>query len=421
SVPETFSLGQQYTLKISQSTGDGGGMEDHSDRSFTISNALDWFDLNLQTTPLQNAARSGFLDQSLGRFDMLNLFASVADDGIVKASELTDLQTIVAHHETLGIADHVRVLADNVVNGNNANTFYQGGHLGNLEVGSTGQRLNALVDKWFMGGDRPAAPEGYSMTYTYADGALFGNDNVPQLDDLRQGYLADCYFLAALGANAFHRPEVIRDMFIDNGDGTFTVKFYGQNNGKVTTEADYVTVDRWLPTHVSDGQYGGQQFAAFDNGDRGLWVALAEKAYAQFAESSISFRPVPINSYDGIQYGKGFRAMAAVSGNDGVIYTNLSSYGPAKVGDFPSFDTISQLFNGQTPMVVSTTSHAGLGLVSDHQYVVTSVNPSNQTLTLYNPHGTRTTPRPGETQQGFRTLSYADLATNFDTVEVQSI
>ena len=380
----------------------------------------DWFNQSLNDLSLQTTARSLFHDQRLSRTDMLALFASTIDGEEIDAVELADLQTVVANYEYLGLDDHVRVLADKVVNGTSSNTFYKGETLGDLKVGSSFDHLNALVDKWFMGGDRPTPPEGFTMTYTKANGSLFGSDNVPHLQDIGQGYLANCYFLSALGSNALHQPETIRNMFIDNGDGTFTVKFYGQNNGRVVSDADYVTVDRWLPSNISDGQYANQSFAAFDESDRGLWVALAEKAYAQFAESGISFRPVPINSYAGIEYGKGFRAMAAISGNDGKVYTDIP-YGFAQADSFPAFETIEGMIANRTPTVASTTSEPGLGIVSDHQYIIVSTDSNSQTLTLYNPHGTRINPRPGEDQQGFRTISYQDFASNFDTVEFQEL
>lgn len=378
----------------------------------------DWFNQSLNDSSLQATARSLFHDQRLSRTDMLALFASTTDGEKIDAIEYADLRTLVANHEYLGLDDHVRVLADKVVNGTSSNTFYKGETLGDLKVGSSFEHLNALVDKWFMGGDRPASPAGLTMTYTKANGSLFGLDNVPHLQDIGQGYLADCYFLSALGSNALHQPETIHNMFIDNGDGTFTVKFYGQNNGRIVSDADYVTVDRWLPSNISDGQYAVPGFATFDESNRGLWVALAEKAYAQFAESGISFRPIPINSYTGIEYGKGFRAMAAISGNDGKIYTDIP-YGFAQAGSFPTFETIDGLIANHTPTVASTTNAPGLGIVNGHQYIIVSTASESQTLTLYNPHGTRTHPRPGEDRQGFRTISYQDFVSNFDTVEFQ--
>ena len=71
--------------------------------------------------------------------------------------------------------------------------------------------------------------------------------------------------MAALAEIAYRSPATITSMFIVNGDGTYTVRFY--NNGK----ADYVTVDSQLPSG----------YASIANE---LWVGLAEKAWAQFYE-----------------------------------------------------------------------------------------------------------------------------------------
>jgi hypothetical protein len=38
--------------------------------------------------------------------------------------------------------------------------------------------------------------------------------------------VGDCYFIAALGALADSSAAAIENMFIDNGDGTWTVRFY---------------------------------------------------------------------------------------------------------------------------------------------------------------------------------------------------
>ncbi|MEM8780403.1 MAG: C2 family cysteine protease [Cyanobacteria bacterium P01_G01_bin.49] len=69
-------------------------------------------------------------------------------------------------------------------------------------------------------------------------------------------------------------------MFTDNGDGTFTVKFY--KNGV----ADYVTVDRKLPTDSYGNSVYGNVGGHYNSSNNELWVALAEKAYAQLNESN---------------------------------------------------------------------------------------------------------------------------------------
>lgn len=59
--------------------------------------------------------------------------------------------------------------------------------------------------------------------------------------DVDQGVLGDCYFIAALGAIAKSSVAAIQNMFIANGDNTWTVRFYAGST------PDYVTADRLLP------------------------------------------------------------------------------------------------------------------------------------------------------------------------------
>lgn len=86
-------------------------------------------------------------------------------------------------------------------------------------------------------------------------------------------------------------------MFIDNGDGTFTVRFF--NNGV----ADYVTVDRYLPTTSNRAAYAGWGGGEASSSMNELWVALAEKAYAQLGASGWSRPGNNRNSYSDIEGG----------------------------------------------------------------------------------------------------------------------
>ena len=119
--------------------------------------------------------------------------------------------------------------------------------------------------------------------YAAAAGTLFG-PNGPSPADMWQGDLGDCYFLSSMGAISQSNPQAIRNMFLDNGDGTWTVRFY--NNGV----PDYVTVNSELPVDPSGGVimgevagdllFDGMEHTATDPNNV-LWLELAEKAYAQ--------------------------------------------------------------------------------------------------------------------------------------------
>ena len=183
---------------------------------------------------------------------------------------------------------------------------------------------------------------------------------------------SDCYFLAALGEVAEHEPSLLRSMFIDNGDGTYTVRFY--HNGV----ADYVTVYRYLPVN-SDGTFAyanmGESSSASSNT---LWVVLAEKAYAQLAESGWS-RPSASNSYDALDIGWEGNAIYQLTGQtvtaqglfDGYA-TFISLVGAVKSGDMIGLDS-----NATTAPQV----------VPNHAYVLVGYNSSTHLFTLYNPWG----------------------------------
>ena len=118
--------------------------------------------------------------------------------------------------------------------------------------------------------DHPAAATYYSPV----SGSLFGA-NGPSYLDVHQGAEGDCWLMASLAAAAARYPSDIQNMFTDLGstsENGFQVELYKVrffNSARVPT---YVVVDTELP---SGGSY-------YDNATSGiLWVALAEKAYAQ--------------------------------------------------------------------------------------------------------------------------------------------
>lgn len=91
--------------------------------------------------------------------------------------------------------------------------------------------------------------------------------------DVQQRTLGDCYFLATLAGFAATRPEVLRDAIKDNGNGTFTVRFF-QDDPVYGVQPVLVTVDDDLPM-----RHGEPIYANTPNGE--LWPAILEKAYAK--------------------------------------------------------------------------------------------------------------------------------------------
>src|SRR5690606_36561200 len=73
---------------------------------------------------------------------------------------------------------------------------------------------------------------GKGAGYELIDGKAFlsggGDSNDIDPNDVSQGQLGDCYFIASLAAIARQNPDLIREMIRDNGDGTYTITFHEQ-------------------------------------------------------------------------------------------------------------------------------------------------------------------------------------------------
>jgi hypothetical protein len=364
--------GGSYYWRVDGPSVDNGGGGGGGDGS-------DWFAQNLADAGVAQAARNGFGDQALNRGEMLVVFQQVRQDGVVSGAELNDLRIIVNNAVTLHLSDAVRNLTNKVVNGDAANARYQGANLGNLSAGVSANRLELLVDKWFLGKDHPLAQDDLgSVNYAYQNvsGSLFVNGVSYQ--DVHQGAVGDCYFLAGLAETALRTPAAIQDMFTDNGDGTFTVRFF--NNGA----ADYVTVDRALPT-----QFGQLIFASMGSSPSAasneLWVALAEKAYAQINESGWlrSHFGLPgngINSYQAIAGGWGGDALQQITGRTTVLWNGLSASGLINAWNNGALITLGSRGESDTLM-------DGNGVVQRHAYAMIGYNASTGRFSFFNPWG----------------------------------
>jgi hypothetical protein len=95
----------------------------------------------------------------------------------------------------------------------------------------------------------------------------------PSRDDIDQGSVGDCYFVAALSAVAGTNPDLIRQTVVDLGDGTYAVNFHGTFGFDIFYDS-YVRVDADLWANGGTPTYAN--FGAQDS----MWVPIVEKAYA---------------------------------------------------------------------------------------------------------------------------------------------
>lgn len=208
-----------------------------------------------------------------------------------------------------------------------------------------------------------------AVVYDWTSGAMFKGG--ASAADVVQGMLGDCYAMSAFAAVAAQMPQKIADALKDNGDGTYTARFF--DTSKTPTAQVEVTVDGQLPTKAGGLQYG-------KGADRSeLWVALLEKAYAQWK-----------GGYDVV--GKGGSAgevMAALTGNPGGQL-------PLSPGDEKDIHELLKFSLKDGHALVAATHgedqdalYTGTGIYADHGYTVLGAAEEGGKLmvTLRNPWG----------------------------------
>ncbi|MBD2269851.1 pre-peptidase C-terminal domain-containing protein [Anabaena sp. FACHB-1391] len=337
-------------------------------RNTTYSLSLtDWYSQNLRDAQIIALTSSLAADGNLSRNDMIAIFRDAKDGGVINANELTDLRTLVSNSTFFTMADSVKVLSNKIANSDVANTR---SGIGNLFAGSSATQMENLIGKWFLGNDRPDLTSS-SYTYSYVSGSLFQNGL--SADDIYQGAVGDCYYLVTLASIAREKPDYIQNMFTNNGDNTFTVRFY--NNGV----ADYVTVDRYLPTSGGYAAYAGWGGGSVSSNSNELWVALAEKAYAQLAESgwSRTYSDTQNNSYAAIETGWMDTVIRQVTG------LGTSSFEAVNMTQ----TQLINLVNSHQVLTAAFVYGGDYGVVNGHAYTITSYNATNGTFHLQNPWG----------------------------------
>jgi hypothetical protein len=249
--------------------------------------------------------------------------------------------------------------------------------------------------------------------YYNASGSLFGSGG-PSYRDVEQGAVGDCWLLASLAEVAAREPQAIRSMFTFVGyakesDGVaavYNVRFF-DNNGV----ARYVTVDTELPN--SGGMY--------DHPANGvLWVALAEKAYAEAnGYSYVTTGNVGSDSYSALNSGDPVWALRAITGKSaGDFKINPTNI----VGDWNANDLVV-LISKSSP---SSSYIVGSPSEGTHAYAVVGYNPySSQPFTVYNPWGSDSSgwalgTFDGHSVYGLFTCNGSFLSANFSTQSVGS-
>lgn len=233
------------------------------------------------------------------------------------------------------------------------------------------------------------------------EGTLFakggGDANEVDINDVQQGQVGDCYFVAVLAAIARVHPEFIKNMVKDNGNGTFTVTFHtkqgfsglfgSRSNKSVTVDSKFWTDGKGNPVYAKKGDSDSA-------GKPELWVMVIEKAWAKLH-----------GSYSDIAGGEiDDDAREAVTGKD-TDYVDPTDYSDAALTK-----KIEAAWKAKQPVIFwshgdgKSKKLTKNGVVVDHEYALNGAGSGK--FTLYNPWG----------YQHLDSVDAAFIKTNFQKV-----
>ena len=223
----------------------------------------------------------------------------------------------------------------------------------------------------------------YGMS-NYANRPLFVDG--PQYDDIHQGALGDCYYLAVLASMSDTDPNLIRQAITDLGDGTYAVRFY-RGGAEV-----YLRLDADMPSAYAKLTPDGE-----------TWVMLMEKAYAFFRYGS--------NSYSSIEGGWMSTVITELTGaSSQTQWTGGSAASLASC--------ISTSLAAGHSVTLGSYSNPVSPIVGGHAYMVKSIEGADADayVTVYNPWGVDGMSYDSNYNDGLLRLSMAQIQACFSAV-----
>lgn len=197
----------------------------------------------------------------------------------------------------------------------------------------------------------------------------------PSSSDVQQALRPVCYFLSALAGLAYHRPEEVQKLVIDNGDNTYTVTFPGLARGRnvVIVKKEEVTD---IGVYINKGKNGS------------IWAPVAIKAIAKYWDNHGLLRFLKSES-DAADWGGAWEGIEIVTGHIAdFMLVNLNTNdnilkkidAALKVKKLVSVSTFGK---GNT----KPTKIGELKFSAAHVLTALSVDLVNKTITIRDPYG----------------------------------
>lgn len=229
-----------------------------------------------------------------------------------------------------------------------------------------------------------------AMTQERFTGPLYhkGAGDAADVDpnDVKQGYLGDCYFLSPIQAVARINPARIRQLI----RGPLTEKVDGRNVYEVDLYAGHAVGSPTKHTVRVDDRfvsYGGGSARYAQPGDMSaagpeIWVMVLEKAWAAIE-----------GGYSKIHGGHAMKlGMTAITGYD-TDFTTISRHSSDAI-----LEELAECQDAGKPVVIETKEKftneeldlaftTGRTVIANHAYNVARVNKQDKTVDLVNPHG----------------------------------
>jgi hypothetical protein len=219
--------------------------------------------------------------------------------------------------------------------------------------------------------------QGFDWSWAPGNGPLWGPTGMPDpLDDINQGDIGDCWYLAGVGAVAEANPDLLKQHIRANPNGTYTVTFF--DKGKPVD----VTVTADFPHGTKGNSYTwGDAWPGHSDGSE--WVQIYEKAYVQFRGGS----------YANISGGFGDTSIGDLTGVP-TTRQDPGDYSLAQIQDKLSKGYAITLGSKRTDAAWwefwSNPETMDNGhIVTSHEYFIQSVDLTGQppTITVVNPWG----------------------------------
>jgi hypothetical protein len=236
------------------------------------------------------------------------------------------------------------------------------------------------------GNSLPPQKAGHTYKEEKVEGTAFvkgaGDAHEVDITDVRQGQLGDCYFLAILAAIARAKPDFIKNMVKDNGNGTYTVTFHtyqGISGLFGSRSGQSVVVNNTFWTDGSGNPAYAKKGDTTSTGSPELWVMIIEKAWAQLNGGFAQIEGGSSGSSE---------SWGAVTGNDA---THIA---PGDLSDADLAKKIEDSFKAKVPVIFHSVSGddkakklAKNGVIGNHEYALNAAGGGK--FTLYNPWGSQ--------------------------------